>query len=49
MIVEENQRASKGGKVYMILCNVSNMLSDVYECFNLQGKKVTRNVINMPQ
>jgi sugar O-acyltransferase (sialic acid O-acetyltransferase NeuD family) len=31
----------------MILFGVSNMLSDVYECINLMGKKVTRIVINV--
>ena len=31
----------------MILFGVSNMLSDVYECINLLGKKVTRIVINV--
>jgi len=31
----------------MILFGVSNELSDVYECINLLGKKVTRIVINV--
>jgi sugar O-acyltransferase (sialic acid O-acetyltransferase NeuD family) len=31
----------------MVLFGVSNMLSDVYECLNLLGKKVTRIVINV--
>ncbi len=33
----------------MILFGVSNMLSDVVECINLLGKRVTRLVINMPE
>jgi sugar O-acyltransferase (sialic acid O-acetyltransferase NeuD family) len=33
----------------MILFGVGNMLSDVYECVNLMGRKVTRIVINMPE
>jgi sugar O-acyltransferase (sialic acid O-acetyltransferase NeuD family) len=33
----------------MILFGVSNMLSDIYECLNLQGKRVTQIVINIPE
>ncbi|HUI45958.1 MAG TPA: hypothetical protein VL122_08275 [Nitrospirota bacterium] len=33
----------------MILFGVSNMLSDIYECVNLQGKKVTKIVLNVPE
>jgi sugar O-acyltransferase (sialic acid O-acetyltransferase NeuD family) len=33
----------------MILFGVSNMLSDVYECISLLGKKVTRLIINVPE
>ncbi len=33
----------------MILFGVSNMLSDIYECVNLLGKKITRIVINVPE
>jgi sugar O-acyltransferase (sialic acid O-acetyltransferase NeuD family) len=33
----------------MILFGVSNMLSDIYECLNLLGKKVTTIVVNVPE
>ena len=33
----------------MILFGMSNMLSDIYECINLLGKKVTRIVVNVPE
>src|SRR5574337_606920 len=33
----------------MILFGVGNMLSDIYECVNLLGKRVTRIVINAPE
>ncbi len=33
----------------MILFGVSNMLSSVFDCTNLLGKKVTRIVINVPE
>ncbi len=33
----------------MILFGVSNMLSDVVECANLLGKRITRIVINVPE
>lgn len=33
----------------MILFGVSNMLSNVYECVNELGKKVTRIVLNVPE
>jgi len=33
----------------MVLFGVSNMLSDVYECVNEMGKKVTRIVLNVPE
>ena len=33
----------------MILFGVSNMLSDIYECVNLQGKKVMKIVLNVPE
>ncbi len=33
----------------MILFGVGNMLSDVFECVNLLGKRVTRIVINMAE
>lgn len=33
----------------MILFGVGNMLSDVFECSNLLGKRVTRIVLNMPE
>ncbi len=33
----------------MILFGVGNMLSDVIECLNLLGKRVTMMVINVPE
>ncbi len=33
----------------MVLIGVSNMLSDVFECVNLLGKRVTKIVINVPE
>jgi sugar O-acyltransferase (sialic acid O-acetyltransferase NeuD family) len=33
----------------MILFGVSNMLSDIYECVNLLGKKITAIVLNVPE
>jgi len=33
----------------MVLFGVSNMLSDVYDCVNALGKKVTRLVVNAPE
>jgi len=33
----------------MILFGVGNMLSDVFDCVNLLGKRVTRIVINVPE
>ncbi len=33
----------------MILFGVGNMLSDVFDCVNLLGKKITRIVINVPE
>lgn len=33
----------------MIIFGVSNMLSDVYDCVNGLGKKITRIVVNMPE
>jgi sugar O-acyltransferase (sialic acid O-acetyltransferase NeuD family) len=33
----------------MILFGVSNMLSDVYDCINALGRKVTRIVLNEPE
>jgi UDP-3-O-[3-hydroxymyristoyl] glucosamine N-acyltransferase len=33
----------------MILSGISNMLSDIYECINLLGKRVTQIVINIPE
>lgn len=33
----------------MVLFGVSNMLSDIYECVNLPGKKITGIVLNVPE
>ncbi len=33
----------------MVLFGVGNMLSDIYECVNLLGKRVTRIVLNTPE
>jgi sugar O-acyltransferase (sialic acid O-acetyltransferase NeuD family) len=33
----------------MIFFGISNMFSDIYECANLRGKKVTKIILNVPE